>query len=269
MKTLTAAVIFGLITSGFNFGQQAPAQPAPEWGTILGRVIYDGKGKIPAPRMVPITKIVAPGQPAEIDDQSLVINKQNSGLANVFVYLRSKPIKLHPAYIDAPAEKQTFTINSLRFEPHAQIIWTNDDLELVNVDPRNGHAVKFQSFLEGFNELLPVGGRVTKRFKVEMNMPQPTSSNIYPWMQSNYLVRDNPYFCVTDGRGIFCIPNLPTNEVLEFVFWHERVGFLKNIKSDVGTFTTNEKGRLQTKLTQPVTDFGEFRIDPKLFEVPR
>lgn len=249
----------------------AHAAEAPvAWGTILGRVVYDGKGQIPAPRMVPINKAPVPGLPAEIDDESLVVNKQNSGLANVFVYLRSKPRQIHPAILNAPPEKKTLTSQNFRFEPHALALWKNDDLELVNALPGQGQNVNYGSAVQGFNVLLAPGGRVTKNFQVGENLPQMISSNIYPWMSAKLLVRDNPYFCVTNERGIFCIPNLPTNETHEFVFWHERCGYMGGLANQAPNpnhqVVLNAKGRLVITLIEPVLDLGEFLVDPKKLE---
>ena len=264
MKTLAAAVVFVLITSEFALAQQAPAPPAPEWGTILGRVVYDGKGKIPAPRMVPIRP--GAGRPAQIEDDSLVINKQNSGLANVVIYLRSKPSKIHPGYADSKPQKQILTTRNYRFEPHVNAIWSKDTLELRNAE-NVGVNVKYDSHVNDFNVLITPGEAENKQFKGSEYMPRPLSDNIHPWMSGQLLVRDTPYFCVTNERGIFCIPNLPTNETHEFVFWHERCGYMSGMANQSPNpnhqVVLNPKGRLLITFTEPVLDLGEFLADPK------
>lgn len=254
-----------------------PARSAEPWGTILGRVVYDGKGQLPVPRMKQIDRTLHPEYPAAIEDESVVINKQNGGLANVFVYLRSKPSKIHPGFAQSAPQEQTLRHLNYRFVPHALALWNKDPLEFRN-EENTGVNVKYNSAKQGFNDLIsPPGIKdaknfLKKQFEIGENRPGSLADGIHNWMVGYLLVCDHPYCCVTDERGIFCIPNLPINEELEFVFWHERLehsGHLKNIKSDVMTFTINDKSRLQTKLTQPVTDLGEFKVDPKLFEVSR
>jgi hypothetical protein len=262
MLVLLATMVVALMAAG-------PVNAAkPAWGTILGRVVYDGKGKIPAPRMITINNAI-PGVPAAIDDESLVIGK-NGGLANVFVYLRSKPRQTHPGYINAPPQKQTLTSRNFRFEPHAQALWNNDELELINANAARGHNFNYSSANQGWSDLLGPNGRVTKILRMGENLPQTVNCNIHPWMSAKLLVRDNPYFCVTDECGIFCIPNLPTNETHEFVFWHERSGYLGGMANQASDpaqkFVLNPKGRLMVTLTEPVLDLGEFLADPKKLE---
>jgi hypothetical protein len=257
MKTILL-LYFALFCSTTALAQQAPQQ----WGTILGRVVYDGKP--PQPAMMSTHGKAGPNGPKEVPDESLVVGK-NGGLANVFVFLRSKPSKIHPGYTESEPKKVLFEAKNGRFVPHTLGLWTHDILDYRNREPY-GMNLNDTSPVEAHGLLLAAKQDHEIRYKVSSNIPRIFGCNIHPWYKANFLVRDNPYFCVTDERGIFCIPNLPENEELEFQFWHERVGYLKNMKSDVETFKTNEKGRLQTKLTQPVSDFGEFKIDPTMFK---
>ncbi len=236
-----------------------PPAPPQQWGTILGRVVYDGKP--PVLENLLVNKDIVPGRPPKVPDESLVVGK-NGGLANVFVFLRSKPSGIHPDYTKSEPKKILFEVKDYRFVPHSLAIWTHDILDFRNREPF-GMNLNFASSVQGTGALLQDGGSYEQRFRVSENLPKPVSCNIHPWMNANLLVRDNPYFAVTNERGNFCIPNLPAGEELEFVLWHERYGYLKNIKSDVATLTTNDKGRLQTKLTAPVLDLGEFLVDPQ------
>jgi hypothetical protein len=267
MKSMATAFLLALLCCATVHAQPAPA-PQP-WGTILGRVVYDGKGKIPAPRMMPIKKALPPGAPAAIEDESLVVGK-NSELANVMVFLRTKPAQLHPGYVNAPPQQQRLSSENYRFKPHVLMLWTNDELEAVNANPARGHNFNYSSPAQGFNLLLAPGGRATKKLQANENLPQHISCNIHPWMSAKLLVRDNPYFCMTDERGIFCIPNLPTNQVLEFVFWHERCGYMNAMANQAPNpahnTVLNKQGRMYVRLVEPVLDLGEFLADPKKLE---
>jgi hypothetical protein len=258
MKLQFASFLTALLCCATALAQPAPAPQ--QWGTILGRIIYDGKA--PEARVLPAKPGVGP-----IPDESLIVGK-NSGLANVFVYLRTNPaarILIHPGYLNAPPRKLTITARNYRYEPHATILWNKDELEFSNAD-RVGHNLNYSSVVHGWSDLVAPGQRVIKNMIPAERLPKMIGCNIHPWMNAQLLVLDTPYFCVTDERGIFCIPNLPQGQPLEFQFWHERVGFLRNLPSENQPLNTDNRGRLQINLTQPVTDFGEFRVDPREFK---
>jgi hypothetical protein len=269
MKASTAMkplLIFSIALLSCADAIAQPPVPPQQWGTILGRVIYDG----PAPKLKMKRAVNSHShyfKQEEVPDESLVVGK-NGGLANVFVYLHSKPSAIHPDYVQAKPKKVLLEFHNSRYVPHALGIWKQDTLDYQNREKYATNPV-FKSKNSDFNILVFPEENSERTFTQSESKPELICSHLHPWAEAILLVRDNPYFFVTNERGNFCIPNLPANEELEFVFWHERVGFLKNIKSDGETFTTNDKGRVQTKLTQPVTDFGEFKIDPKLFEVSR
>jgi hypothetical protein len=257
-------IILTLLSGMTCFAQQAPAPPAPEWGTILGRVVYDGKGVIPAPRMVPIRPVA--GQPAQIEVDSLVINKQNSGLANVFVSLRKKPSKIHPGYLHSPAHEVVLEVKDNRFQPHALALWKNDRL-LVRNNFAQGLSLTFNSVKDPFSILINPGGLAALNPKSPENVPRDLFCGTHTWMKGYVLFLDNPYFSVTDSRGIFCIPNLPMDEDLEFAFWHERYSLMSNMPNQApnpaNSTVLNLHGRLTVHLTEPVLDLGEFLADPK------
>lgn len=262
MNVFATAFMLALLCAAAN-AQPAPAPPTPEWGTILGRVVYNGKP--PELKNLLVNKDIIHDRPPNVQDESLVVGP-NGGLANVFVYLITKPSKIHPGFTQSKSQKVLLEVKDYRLVPHATALWTHDILFQRNREPY-GVNIQYHSPRQKFGQLITAHPDREEKFQLGEHRPFPVNCNIHPWMQANLLVRDNPYFCVTDERGIFCIPNLPANEDMEFVFWHEQAGYLKNIQSDVAPITTNDKGRLQTKLTQPVTDLGEFRIEPAIFGV--
>jgi hypothetical protein len=73
-----------------------------------------------------------------------------------------------------------------------------------------------------------VGGQ---RGDVEITMKHPeilpigVRSEIYPWMQSYWVVTDHPYVGITDKKGRFRIEGLPAGEHA-FTVWHEQVGYI-------------------------------------------
>jgi hypothetical protein len=259
MKFRLAMFMTPLLCCMTALAQPAPGQP--EWGTILGRVVYDGP--IPAPRNLQI-----PARRANIPvpDESLVVGP-NGGLANVFVYLQIVPSRIHPGYTESKPQKKTIGSKAFRFQPHALALWSRDELELLNVDLERGENIKFDSSTQGFNDALKKGEPLTKKLRGELK-PHHMSSSPNPWMWGCLLVSDNPYFCVTDERGIFCIPNLPTGEELKFSFWHERAGYLHKLSNGSREFSMRN-GKLPLQLKTEVLDLGEFKLDPQLIKEGR
>ena len=107
------------------------------WGTLKGRFVYGG----PVPQPV---KIVVPNKPElavckkhPIVDESLVVNAENKGIVNVFVYLRRAPA-VHPELLDPPGSPAVLDQKGCTFIPHAQI--DPRALDIINV-PRAGRVL--------------------------------------------------------------------------------------------------------------------------------
>src|SRR5688572_5647668 len=79
---------------------------AQEWGDLEGTFLF--KGTPPTPKKVVVDKDQQYCGPHNPVDESIVVNKDNNGLANVVVYLNDPPPakpKIHPDYEkDAKAE---------------------------------------------------------------------------------------------------------------------------------------------------------------------
>jgi hypothetical protein len=82
-------------------------------------------------------------------------------------------------------------------------------------------------------------------------------------MSGYLLLRANPYMATSDANGHFLIKNLPAAEHT-FRFWHERVGWLRNVR--IGTHTTDPKGLLTLTIRDGDNDLAVSRLPPKLFK---
>lgn len=231
------------------------AEIEPGWGHLKGRFIYDGPA--PAPGRIVMTPPIA-NQP--LTDESLLVDAETSGIANVVVYLRTKAVAVHPAYQQfSPAVK--LTLAGGRVRPHIASIRLDQRLRIQNLD-----AVAYNLNLaplldKADNPLLPPGNVFERpAFKRSQTIPQPISCNIHPWLKSYILPRDNPYVAITDDReGRFEIRNLPAGE-LEFQIWHERVGYLA-AKPEWRT------GKFKLTIVSGQTaDLGAVHVDPQLFQ---
>jgi hypothetical protein len=83
-------------------------------------------------------------------------------------------------------------------------------------------------------------------------------------MKSWILVRDNPYFAVTDKDGKFEIKDVPEGE-WQFQVWQEKSGYLTDVKVG-GKKTTWAKGRLTQKFAGKDVDLGEILVGEANFK---
>lgn len=228
----------------------APVQA--QWATLKGQFKTDA-----AP--APAAELTCNKDPAtccakKLVDQSLVVSK-NLEVANVFVYARSKVSKIDPS-LEKDLKPLTLDNKDCVFAPHAAILWTKQKLILKNSD-NVGHNTNYGSATQGFNVLIAPNESVEKTLANGENLPQNVGCNIHPWMQAKMLVRDNPYFAVTAEDGTFTIKNVPTGEEIEYVFWHEKTGYLGGLKFTGGA--SDAKGRFKLKAAADM-DLGTITI---------
>ncbi len=67
----------------------------------------------------------------------------------------------------------------------------------------------------------------------------------------------------TIADGFFEIKNLPAGKHV-FRLWHERVGYLRNVR--IGSLKTDTKGRLTVTIDRKNHEFPDALLSPKLFE---
>lgn len=222
------------------------AAVAQQWGDLEGQFIYKGK----APAAMPI---VPDKDPAfcgkhKLTTEKVVVNKENGGIANVVVYLLPAPgskVKLHPDLEKVSDEKVVLDNKNCRFEPHVLAIRTGQTLVIGNGDPI-GHNTKAEFFNNAsFNDLIPAGGKIEKKFTSAESAPNKVECSIHTWMNGYLLVRDNPYFAVSDKDGKFAIKNIPAGDHT-FVVWHE-TGYLSDVTLD-GKATKWARGRAKLSI---------------------
>ena len=78
------------------------------------------------------------------------------------------------------------------------------------------------------------------------------------------LVRELPYFAITDADGNFEIKNLPPGK-WTFRLWHERPGYISQLNRD-GKDEQVPAGRVTLTIKPGENDLGEIRVPPSLFE---
>lgn len=190
-----------------------PAAPAGGKGTLAGVVTWGG----PAPdkKTVPVTKDhEACGR--EVPYQEIVVGP-GGGLANALVSIDGlKPATPYKA--DAPI---LFDQKECLFTQRVTVVPVGATLEVKNSDSilHNTHFNSTRNKAE--NLAIPAGGSQSVTLSSAENIK--VTCDIHPWMSAHVVVRDNPYWAVTDGSGRFAIPDVPAGRYKVSV-WQESVG---------------------------------------------
>ena len=79
------------------------------------------------------------------------------------------------------------------------------------------------------------------------------------------LVRDNPYFAVTDKSGKFEIKNVPAGVELEFRVWKEGINDVVDVTLN-GSPTKWKKGKFKLTLDNDAEEEMNVEIDASLFK---
>lgn len=223
MKKLTLSIAVLLLATGSTM--------AAEWGTIKGSVVL--KGDAPAPVLLHKKGAnIKDGEVCAKEDtykDDLVVNKENGGIANVFVYLRKAPKDIHPE-ASKPAPKVIFDQENCVFKPHALVVQAGQTVEVLNSDPiaHNTHTYPLRN--QAVNILVAPNTAAGAGVNIETNtretLPHQVKCDFHPWMLAFWLVVDHPYATATDENGHFTIENLPVGKH-DLTFWHERSGYVE------------------------------------------
>ena len=222
---------------------------AQEWGDLEGQFIY--KGTPPNPKAINPDKDKEVCGKHKLVDEQVIVDKTSKGIAGIAVYLFTTPatkVKIHPDLAKPPSEGVLVDNKNCRFEPHVTAVRTGQKFIVGNGDPV-GHNTKAEFFNNpSFNDLIPAGGKVEKTFTAAESTPVKLECSIHTWMSAYLLVRDNPYFAVTDKDGKFSIKNLPVGEHT-FVVWHP-TGYLVDVTVDgkPTKFQIGERGKGRVKV---------------------
>jgi hypothetical protein len=250
---------FALIFAGTTavLGQQ--------WGNVSGTFVYGGSPPTPIPLQV--TKDVEVCGKHKLVAESLVVSP-DKGLANVVVYLnlgrRDKPPAVHPSYGESAESSIRLDNIDCRFEPHVALLRTNQTLLIGNKDPV-GHNTKIDCISNAsINPIVAAGAELPHKFSEAERLPATVSCNVHPWMSAYLVIKDNPYFAVTDENGHFEIQNMPVGK-WSFQFWHEKPGYVKEVVRN-GRSEKWNKGRLEIDVKPGENDLGTIEVPASLFE---
>lgn len=241
-----------------------PAQA--QWGTIKGRFVFDGAP--PAAKAISVTKDAAFCGKHDLKDESLVVNEENKGIANVVLTLYlargDKAPTPHPDYAKTATDEVHLDNQNCRFEPHVVLVRTSQTLVVGNKDAV-GHNTKIDTLSNTpINPIIPANGELKHKFTDEERIPSLVSCSIHPWMNARVVVKESPYMAVTDADGNFEIKNLPVGD-WTFLAWHEASGYVQEVKLG-GKATKWARGRFEQSVKEGDNDMGDILIAPAAFK---
>ena len=250
-------VIVCLTMAAFAFMQTTDADAVDGWGSVEGQFLFDGE----MPEVPPLAMREDYAEKGSeywdadsITDESLLVDAESRGVANIFIYLQKAPERIHPDLVE-PAEKEIeFTASGCRFVPNAlaarieQVVrWNHDGRLFHSIRAPSSQQERIGMALQP----MPEDG-IPYEFSQAEIVPSSVICDMHPWMLAYWLVTDNPYFAITDAEGRFRIDNLPEGEHT-FTVWHERSGYV-------------ETPRFTQELTLNVVPRKTVTLEP--FEVP-
>ncbi len=249
-KASVAGASAAAIAAGLSLPSFTRAN-APAFGDLTGRLVYDGTA--PERKKLKVDKDVECCGKFDIRDETLMVG-EDGGLANVFIYVRTRGVEVCPELVDAVEERITLDNRDCIFMPHCMTIWFDkQEFYTVNSDPV-AQNIAFSPLGDvPINVVIPVDGDATHKFGRKQTRPVPIACNYHPWESAHILPLDHPYAAVTAADGTFTIPKLPAGE-LEFQVWQERIGYLETDQW--------ARGRIAMTIKPGTNDLGTVKIDP-------
>lgn len=237
-----------------------------KWGDLKMRFVF--RGTAPSASKLDVDKNKDVCTKKHPVDESLTVNGQNNGVADVVVwlYLKSsaKPPESHPDLAKNANEPVVLSNSNCRFEPHVTLLQTGRTLVIRNTDSI-GHNTKCD-FLKNpsFNDQIEAGGEIKiSPMKREEAVPMNVQCSAHGWMQGKIVIKQHPYMAKSNTNGELVIPNLPVG-TWTFQLYQERRGFLGNLEFSTGS--TDNRGKVTVKIESGVNDLGDIELSPQDLE---
>lgn len=215
-----------------------------KYGTITGKVIYDGTPPTPQPVQMGANAAqchATPPNEVENDDQQWLVDKGTKGVKNVVVFLQPP----QGMFFDVPEEhrkpKADVEVTQPRcaFTPRAFVIFpsyydqagseksTGQKLVIVNDAPfeHNYNLVPGSDENRASNRILKRGESAAMDGLHPQAKPITIKCDIHAWMRCYGFILEHPYAAVTKDDGTFTIENVPLDVPVQIVCWHEAAGF--------------------------------------------
>jgi len=216
------------------------------WGSVSGRVVFEGDLKDPALKPYGGTILVfeprfmkeernRPGPPkviAKVPNEQLLIDPESRGVKNAFVYLAKKPERVHPALAAPALAPVELVAHERKFAPRAFTLRVGQPLRMKSLGEGANFNGEFVSNPPQ-NFLVPAKGIHDWTADRPERIPVRFTNAIERSAVSYGMVTDHPYATITGADGLFRLENLPEGEH-ELKIWHETTGWVrKGVKIEV------------------------------------
>lgn len=214
------------------------AQAAGGFGKLTGQVVVKGADADIARLSLPV-KIKANDATVkdpqccaakDVTNDEIVVNKDNKGVANIFVWVKKvAPADIHPSLKKPASPTVEFDQKACAFKPHCLVVRMDQQVVVKSDDPIQHNTHTYSVFNPGQNFIVGANDRTGIKmpsFSMKERLPFEVKCDIHPWMRAWWLVVDHPYAVVTDADGKFALDMLPEGEH-ELVVWQERVGYVE------------------------------------------
>lgn len=193
--------------------------PPTDFGTVTGTIKF--VGAIPPPKTIKVNKdnqVCGEKQTGE----ELVVNSSNRGIRFAVVsFQRNKDIDSVP--ITAIASAATLDQKGCRFSPHVLVVQPGVPVKILNPD---GVLHNFHTY----SQVNPTINKAQPGFKKEMTAqfdkpeaPFRIGCDAHGWMSGWIMVKEHPFYALTDEKGNFKIEGVPAGKRVLKV-WHESLG---------------------------------------------
>lgn len=249
-------VCLALLAAGLILFSTPNVSPAQKYGHFTGQFVLEGEMPKLEPRKVgPQDKaICSPKNP--LPENTLIVDSESKGIANIVVYLRKAPDDIHPK-LKTPKQKTiSFDQENCRFSPHVMLVQVGQTVMVKNSDPvnHNTHIIPFRN--KELNFLIRPKDQqgIPVEYKQPEFIPTTVKCDLHPHMRAYWMILDHPYMAVTDKDGKFKIENLPEGDY-EFTAWHERVGYItRELTAEIFADDTDDKGKIPVPASKIKTE---------------
>jgi hypothetical protein len=204
---------------------------ADGYGTITGQFVLDGATPELAPKVKKGDAGVKDAAVCAVDavpDEGLVVDSASKGIANVFIYMKKAPAKIHPDLKTSKEKEVVFDQKGCRFLPHALLVRTDQVVKVLSQDAVAHNTQTNPLRNSPINLAIPINERkgvLYKNTKPEL-LPTKVNCSYHAWMTAYWLILDHPYAAVTGPDGKFTIEKVPAG-THEFVTWQESAGYIE------------------------------------------
>ncbi len=255
----SVAVICMFSIHAMTFGEDMT-----EKGSLVGKVLANFEPVGQTIEVLADTNVL--GQ--RIPDDSLLVNKNNKGIANVVIWMRPLELKEDdPRLSKDVAKKQcTIEIDKGHFRPHIAVVKAGSTLSFSVKDGLSYIPDLFPLRDQKWISEVSATNIMNRKFVVSEPMPVRVECGRHPGLGSWVIVSDHDFIAVSGENGAFALENIPTGE-WEWVLWHERSGIIQEAVIDGKSEKWPKHGR-KVRIENGNNSFGEvllkrYQIEPK------